>query len=576
MASVNYQLLIWDGVKQKRVDSEVIELKLGKLALGVFTDVEAALSQEIADRQAAVSAEASARSAADSALDAALTQEIADRTQAVADEASSRQAADAALSTSLDAEASRALAAEQALDAKVDQEIADRAAGDASTLASAQAYADQKITDLVNAAPGTLDTLKEIADAIANDANIAATLTAAIAGVQAEVDAEEIRAAAAEAVLASDIAGHEARLDVMDIIDTTLQSTVFENNAGVYADARPGTQDAGHREGWYFKNAGPVNSAQNKFNWYFFDGVAENVTLGDFSGYAILTMDSLVSKPHMAIYTTPQASGNAASWYRSKKVFIIDPSASVVAGKKYLMYFGTDPKVHPELPRLPMVLAGSPSAPVGPLADNERILTAVIGSDSGTAIGNCETVVEALGVYSPSVKRKTSLKIRKASVAELLVASASATSAVSAEQTRALAAEATLQSNINSLTTVVNNLKFVDKTAAVAVVAGQICYVKPDGQVALAAAGVDLSDAQLMIAVASLASGASGKFVVVEGTVVGGYSGLTAGKKYFVSSTAGSIAASTAGFSAGHSVYSVGRAISATEIAFAPMYEFEY
>lgn len=518
MASVNYQLLVWDGAKQKRVDSESIELKLGKLALGVFTDVEAALSQEIADRQAAVSDEAAARSAADTTLQGNI----------------------------------------DVVSANLAQELLDRAAGDASTLASAQAYADQKIVDLVNAAPATLDTLKEIADAIANDANIAATLTASIASTQAEVDAEEIRAAAAEAALASDIAGHESRLDVMDIIDATANALVYENNAGVYADARPAVQDPAYREGWYFKNAGPVNSAQNKFNWYFFDGMAENISLGDFSAYAVLTMDSLVSKPHLALYTVPGASGNAASWYRSKKVFIIDPSATVVAGKKYLMYFGTDPKVHPELPRLPMVLAGAPSAPVGPLAADERILTAVIGSDSGTAIGNCECLVEALGVYSPSIKRKTSLRIRKASVAEL-----------SAQNT-------SLQASISALTTTVNNLKFVDKLSSVAVTAGQICYVKSNGQMALADATLDLSEAQLMIATASIAAGATGKFVVVEGTVVGGYTGLTPGKKYFVSSVAGSIVENTAGLSAGNSVYSVGRAISATEIAFAPVYEFEY
>ena len=38
-------------------------------------------------------------------------------------------------------------------------------------------YVDQKITDLVNGAPGILDTLKEISDALGNDANLAVSLT---------------------------------------------------------------------------------------------------------------------------------------------------------------------------------------------------------------------------------------------------------------------------------------------------------------------------------------------------------------------------------------------------------------
>jgi len=207
--------------------------------------------------------------------------------------------------------------------------------------------------------------------------------------------------------------GLDGRLNNVETNLTTSVVSIFENNAAVYADARPPLPDPNYREGWYFKNTGPVGVAsQNKVNWYFFDGTAENITLGDFSGYAVLTMDSLASKPHLGIYTVPGASGNAASWYRSRKVFIIDPSASVVAGKKYLMYFGTDPKVHPELPRLPMVVAPAPSAPVGPLANNERVLTAVFSSDSGTAIGNCQFVAEAIGIYSPTVRRKINLKIR--------------------------------------------------------------------------------------------------------------------------------------------------------------------
>ena len=46
-----------------------------------------------------------------------------------------------------------------------------------AALASAKTYADGKITALLNGAPGALDTLKELADALGNDANFAATIT---------------------------------------------------------------------------------------------------------------------------------------------------------------------------------------------------------------------------------------------------------------------------------------------------------------------------------------------------------------------------------------------------------------
>lgn len=291
---------------------------------------------------------------------------------------------------------------EAAFKSQVDAEEAARIAGDAATLSSANSYTDAQVAALVNSAPEVLDTLKELSDALGGDENFAVTVAGQIAAVQAEVDAVEV-----------DVASHESRLDVMDIIDNTQHVTVFENSAATYADAQPPSQDPSHREGWYFKNEGPVNTAQNKINWYFFDGSAENVQLGDFSGYAIVTFDSLVSKPHLAVYTYATGSNDAGSWYKSRVVYIANQTP--VAGVKYLMHFGQDPKVHPELPRLTM--SADNVSTLGTQAAEERVLTAVIGSDSATAVGNCEFLAEAVGIYSPSIKRKISFKIRKLSQA---------------------------------------------------------------------------------------------------------------------------------------------------------------
>ena len=138
------------------------------------------------------------------------------------------------------------------------------------------------------------------------------------------------------------------------------------------------------------------------------------------------------------------------------------------------------------------------------------------------------------------------------------------------------AADTALQGEIDALEAVVADLNFVTKTADEAISAGQICYIKSNGNIALADADLDLSDAALVIAYESIASAASGKVYLKEGTVVGGFSGLVPGKKCFISKTAGSVVQSLTGFESGNSVYCVGRAISATEIAFQPVYEFEY
>jgi len=54
------------------------------------------------------------------------------------------------------------------------------------TGAASESYVQQAITSLLNGAPGALDTLQELAAAMGNDANFAATMTNALAGKAAK------------------------------------------------------------------------------------------------------------------------------------------------------------------------------------------------------------------------------------------------------------------------------------------------------------------------------------------------------------------------------------------------------
>jgi hypothetical protein len=534
----------------------------------------------------------------------------------------------------------------------------------------------------------------------------------------------------------SAITALDSRIDDLELAGRTQVFSLFENNAQAFADGQPGVQDPSYRNGWYFKNA----SAEQKINWYFFDGQAENVTLSDFSAYAIVTFDSVASKPFLAVYTTPTGTGDAAPWYKSRRVYIADSSA--VAGVKYLMHFGADPKVHPELPRLSMTV--STASTEGTLGDGERVLTAALGSNSTATVNSVAFVAEAVGIFSPTVKRKINLSIRLASksaldaeqaarisadailqtninsvyaaltqeISDRIAADSAEASAraagdaatlasansytntkiaevvgaapavldtlkeiadainndpniagtltgyitairadvnaveaglaqelldraagdsflqaqideldagleqekldraaadsqlsdeiaqvaadlafetqarlqreselqgeIDAEEARALAREAQLQAEIDAIESELDNVKLVSKVAFEAIAAGQICYVKSDGQVAKADASMPLFDTQLLIASAAISAGATGKLYVVEGSVVRGFSGLLPGKKYFLATTSGGITNSLSGFVAGYSVYQVGHAISATELAFSPSFQFEY
>lgn len=55
----------------------------------------------------------------------------------------------------------------------------------------AKDYADQKVADLVNSAPATLDTLKELADALGSDPNFATTVSNQIGGLDSRLDTLE-------------------------------------------------------------------------------------------------------------------------------------------------------------------------------------------------------------------------------------------------------------------------------------------------------------------------------------------------------------------------------------------------
>jgi hypothetical protein len=91
-------------------------------------------------------------------------------------------------------------------------------AGDASTLASANTYTDTAVAGVLDLAPGTLDTLNELAAAIGDDADFIGTVNASIQAVQDDVDQNEIDSDAADSALSG-------RLDTLEA-DPTTQTAV--------------------------------------------------------------------------------------------------------------------------------------------------------------------------------------------------------------------------------------------------------------------------------------------------------------------------------------------------------------
>lgn len=212
------------------------------------------------------------------------------------------------------------------------------------------------------------------------------------------------------------------------------ETHLLNTNQAVTQDKVSAIADPNNRPGWYYTNDDDAiqrgkdlavlpdpNTAGNKVNWYFYDG-SDNITLGNFSAYAIVTTDDVSNDnaPFFAVYTTPLGTvggvNDAASWYRSRRVYV--PTATMTPGTKYLMYFGTNPDIHPTLPRIQLVLSSVPGSNRGPQLSNEKVSTSSLGSNSTSPKGGVKFVVESIGIVSPTVKRDIELRIDDSNASE--------------------------------------------------------------------------------------------------------------------------------------------------------------
>lgn len=202
----------------------------------------------------------------------------------------------------------------------------------------------------------------------------------------------------------------EQRLVKEENVNKFLTASFYNDSAAVFADAEKGVEDPSSltRDGWYFENL----SAGKKINWYFYDGTQQVVTLGSFSAYAIMTFDA-INPPILAFYTVPTGTNDVIPGFAHSRVVYSAMAPTPVVGKKYLVYFGENPDVHPNLPRIQLLKSTTISA--GEQLPGEIVLTSSFGSNSSATVGSVKFMVESLGVYSPNFKSIINLKIKNVS-----------------------------------------------------------------------------------------------------------------------------------------------------------------
>jgi hypothetical protein len=208
-----------------------------------------------------------------------------------------------------------------------------------------------------------------------------------------QVDTSEIPV---DVEVSNQITGFSLETTQQDILNTVSNpptaTLILDSPEGIsaYADSVPvPTVDAYKRPGWSYTNT----SAGNKFNYYFYSNGNTTQTLADITGAWCIcendstTTTSSIVNPIISIYTV----GSLNVWYQSNRVYA--GNTNMVAGMKYLCYWGIEPSIYPELPRIQLTLARQ----TGTLLPGETVLTMSVGSDSGAGAGIVKNLMTHIG-----------------------------------------------------------------------------------------------------------------------------------------------------------------------------------
>lgn len=98
-------------------------------------------------------------------------------------------------------------------------------------------YVDGQISSLIGGAPEMLNTLKEISDAIANDASVGAALAATVGQVDAKVDLEITNRQSADSALSGRLDVLEADPTTKTYVDGQVAGEALDRNTAVMAEA---------------------------------------------------------------------------------------------------------------------------------------------------------------------------------------------------------------------------------------------------------------------------------------------------------------------------------------------------
>jgi hypothetical protein len=192
-------------------------------------------------------------------------------------------------------------------------------------------------------------------------------------------------------------------VDVSNNLVSVLNNNVLSqvDESGIIADSAASmiTQTA---NGWTVVNPAAVSGVVPKVNLYYYNQSmsSSTFTMGDINQDTALGMWYVIDQneganqyPFLVAYTKPDASGNAASWYKSKILYTPVASSDATQSGFTLLYTGTDNgSLYPEIPanrRVQLEVSAAysnPSVPHSGLSTEEVNMVSIHTSSNASEI----------------------------------------------------------------------------------------------------------------------------------------------------------------------------------------------
>ena len=179
------------------------------------------------------------------------------------------------------------------------------------------------------------------------------------------------------------------------LADSSTNTVILNTNVAVFADGEPALFHPAGKSGWFYENG-----QGKKINWYFYAlNPSFNYTIDDFEGfYFVWEKLNTTSYCFINMYTMPKlASGNAASWYRSRITFDDRAAMEALPPGRYLVHMegANVDAIEPTLTRFALPISAFTTE--GPQESDETIQTISVQSSSGHEAGHNKFIVNKLG-----------------------------------------------------------------------------------------------------------------------------------------------------------------------------------